>query len=104
MFKTLKDFGKNTTPLGLIGCFLNYAGNHLLSYIYQTSRKKVFYPLHRAVSVNLMQNGEVITKTRKMNCEISVHEKTGRLIYKITESDQFVIFRSKNVVISNGGV
>jgi hypothetical protein len=51
-----------------------------------------------------MQNGEILTKTRKMNCEISVHEKTGRLIYKITDSDQFVIFRSKNVVISNGGV
>lgn len=47
----LKDFGKNTAPLGVIGHFLNYAGNHLLSYIYQTTKKKLFYPLHKAVSI-----------------------------------------------------
>ena len=32
--KVLKDFGKNTAPLPVIGHFLNYVGNHLLSYIY----------------------------------------------------------------------
>ena len=49
--KVLKEFGKNTAPLGVIGHYLNFAGNHLLSYIYQTTKKKVFYPLHKAVSV-----------------------------------------------------
>ena len=49
--KVLKEFGKNTAPLSVIGHFLNYAGNHLLSYIYQTTKKKVFFPLHKAVSI-----------------------------------------------------
>lgn len=49
--RVLKEFGKNTAPLAVIGHFLNYAGNHLLSYIYQTTKKKVFYPLHKAVSI-----------------------------------------------------
>lgn len=44
--KVLKEFGKNTAPLSLIGHFLNYAGNHLLSYIHQITKKKVFYPMH----------------------------------------------------------
>lgn len=49
--RVLKEFGKNTAPLALIGHFLNYAGNHLLSFIYQTTKKRVFYPLHKAVSI-----------------------------------------------------
>ena len=32
--KVLKEFGKNTAPLSVIGHYLNYTGNHLLSYLY----------------------------------------------------------------------
>lgn len=49
--RVLRDFGKNIAPLGVIGHYLNYAGNHLLSYIHQTLKKKVFFPLHKVVSV-----------------------------------------------------
>ena len=32
--RVLKDFGKNTAPLAVIGHYLNYAGNHLLSFVH----------------------------------------------------------------------
>ena len=46
-----KKLDKNTVPLPLVGHLLNYIGNHLLSYIYQTLGKKIFFPMHKAVSV-----------------------------------------------------
>ncbi len=49
--RVLREFGKNTAPLAVIGHYLNYAGNHLLSYIHQTLKKKIFYPLHKVISV-----------------------------------------------------
>ena len=63
--RVLKDFGKNTAPLAVIGHFLNYSGNHLLSFIHQTTKKKIFYPLHKAVSIQLMSNGEILTKVKR---------------------------------------
>ena len=98
--KVLKDFGKNTAPLGLIGHFLNCAGNHLLSYVYQTTRKKIFYPLHKAISIQLMQNGEIMTKVKRQQVEVN---EQGEFV-QFVETDQIICFRSKAVVISNGGV
>jgi hypothetical protein len=49
--RVLRDFGKNTAPLAVIGHYMNYAGNHLLSHIHQTMKKKIFYPLHKVVSI-----------------------------------------------------
>jgi hypothetical protein len=63
--RVLRDFGKNTAPLAVIGHYLNYAGNHLLSFIHQTTKKKVFFPLHKAVSIQLMSNGEILTKVKR---------------------------------------
>ncbi len=63
--KVLKEFGKNTAPLAVIGHYLNYAGNHLLSYIHTTLKKKIFYPLHKVVSIQLMSNGEILTKVKR---------------------------------------
>ncbi len=34
ILRVLKDFGKNTAPLAVIGRFLNYSGNHLISFIH----------------------------------------------------------------------
>ena len=47
----LKDFGENTAQLIVIGHYLNYAGNHLLSHIHYTMKKKIFFPLHKVVSI-----------------------------------------------------
>ena len=63
--RVLRDFGKNTAPLAVIGHYLNYAGNHLLSFIHTTLKKKIFYPLHKVVSIQLMSNGEILTKVKR---------------------------------------
>ena len=49
--RVLREFGKNTAPLAVIGHYLNYAGNHLLSFIHNTLKKKIFYPLHKVISI-----------------------------------------------------
>lgn len=58
----LRSLGKQTVPLSFIGHFLNYVGNHLLYYIYQSTQKRIFYPQHRALSVHLCANGQITTK------------------------------------------
>ena len=100
--RVLKDFGKNTAPLPVIGHYLSYAGNHLLSFIHQTLKKKIFYPLHKVVSVQLMSNGEILTKVKRQQLEITVVDNQESL--RIIETDQVVMFRSRMLVIGNGGV
>jgi len=69
--KCLREtYGKKTISLTLIGHFLNFVGNYLLQHIYlvysNMERKcQVFYPMHKAVSIQLMQNGDVLTKVEK---------------------------------------
>jgi hypothetical protein len=36
IFQMLKGYGASIVPLSLVGLYMNYAGNHLLHYIYQT--------------------------------------------------------------------
>lgn len=98
----MKDFGKNTAPLAVIGHFLNYAGNHLLSFIHQTTKKKIFFPLHKAVSIQLMSNGEILTKVKRQQLEITVSNDTESL--RIIDTDQVVVFRSRVLIVANGGV
>lgn len=49
--KALKEFGPNIVPLSMIGMMMNYAGNHLLSYIFTQYKKKIFYPMHKVISI-----------------------------------------------------
>ena len=42
----MQAFGTRITPLSVIGMFLNYAGNHMLHYIYNVIKRKIFYPGH----------------------------------------------------------
>lgn len=42
--KTAAEFGLAIMPLNAVGMLLNYTGNHLLHYIGQVMKKKVFYP------------------------------------------------------------
>jgi hypothetical protein len=46
LYNFMTQFGSNIVPLSVVGIFLNYTGNHLLHYIKQVMRKKVFYPSH----------------------------------------------------------
>ena len=59
--QALKEFGPNIVPLSMVGTLMNFAGNHILSYIYHQYKKKVFFPLHKVMSVKLLENGEILT-------------------------------------------
>lgn len=49
--RALQEFGPSIVPLQLIGQMMNYAGNHLLHYIWTTMKRKVFFPMHKAVTI-----------------------------------------------------
>lgn len=48
---TFKQFGRQIVPLSLVGHLLNYVGNYVLYHAYQINRSKIFYPMHKALSV-----------------------------------------------------
>ena len=49
--RCMRSIGKEQASLSLIGSFLSYVGNHLLSYIYHTFKKRIFFPYHRVMSI-----------------------------------------------------
>ena len=57
-----KQLNKQIVPLSFVGQMLNFVGNHLLFYIWQIQQRKVFYPKHKALSIQLMGNGVINTK------------------------------------------
>jgi hypothetical protein len=65
LVQTALEFGKNNIPLSVVGMILNYAGNHLLHYIYQIMHKKCFHPMTRVCSITLMPNGDIVTQAVK---------------------------------------
>ena len=48
------EFGPSCIPLSTVGMILNYTGNHLLHFCHSVLGKRIFYPCHRVVSVQLM--------------------------------------------------
>ena len=61
---------KSIVPLSLVGHLLNYVGNHLLFYAFKSSGKRIFMPKHKALSVHLMGNGELLTQVLKTEFQI----------------------------------
>jgi hypothetical protein len=68
--RAMFEFGPNIIPLQLVGQMMNYAGNHMLHYVQTMLKRRIFYPLHKAVSVQLLANGEVLTTTKRTDCII----------------------------------
>lgn len=62
-------------PLSVVGNFLNYTGNYMLHYVYSVLKKKIFYPNHKVMSIQLMSNGDIIIHTIKTICKIKKNEK-----------------------------
>ena len=88
---------------------LNYAGNHLLKFIDAVYGKRIFFPHHRVISIYLMPNGEIVTNALKKEVSIVLDPNrkqcTGQPGYKvIVHAESNVTFRSRAVVISNGGM
>ena len=98
-----RRMAKNIVPLSLVGHLLNYVGNHLLQYAYKSSGKRIYMPMHKALSVHLMGNGEILTQVLKT--EFTVLPDVDKPTFKIIEGKQSIVyFRSKAVVIAGGAV
>jgi hypothetical protein len=65
------EFGPSCIPLSAVGMILNFTGNHLLHYIYTVYRKRIFFPMHKVVAINLMSNGEIVTTAIRSECSIT---------------------------------
>ena len=96
-------------PLPAVGMLLNYAGNHLLHYIFTIYGKRVFYPLHSVVSVQLEQNGDILTTATEKKVSIILdpnYKQNGDSpgFRMEVHSEKTVIFRSKAIILSNGGI
>jgi len=61
----MRQFGPQVVPLSLVGHLLNYVGNHVLYGAYTICRSKIFHPMHRALNIQLMPNGDIITTVQK---------------------------------------
>lgn len=97
----MDEYGSFIVPLSVVGMFMNYCGNYILHFIYSVLKKKVFYPSHKVISIQLLNNGEVNTLAVRKQCIIKRNDANGQIQY--TEQEQTVQFRSKAIVISNGG-
>ena len=51
LFKHMSEYGSQIVPLSMVGNFMNFVGNHLLYYIYQQYKCKVFFGRHKVVSI-----------------------------------------------------
>jgi hypothetical protein len=79
--KAMKEFGPSVIPLSMVGMMMNYAGNHILQYIFTQYKKKIFYPLHKVVSIQLLSNGEILTTTKRTDCVIKRNSVSGHTIF-----------------------
>lgn len=61
--RELRLYGKKVVPLSLVGTFLNFAGNHMLEWVYKQYKVKPFHPGHRVVSIQLLTKGDIIVTT-----------------------------------------
>jgi len=61
--------------------FLNCCGNQLLHYIWHSMKKKVFYPDHRVVSLQLLNTGEVMISVQKRGLVVKKIDRKGNAVY-----------------------
>ena len=64
------EYGPAIIPLSAVGMIMNYTGNHLLQFIHKAYGRKIFFPFHKVISVQLMANGECVTTA--MRTEVSI--------------------------------
>ena len=98
-----RKMAKNIVPLSLVGHLLNYVGNHLLHYAYKSTGKRIYMPKHRAMSIHLMGNGEIVTQVLKTDFTIIPDPTKSPPTFQVVEGKQSIVyFRSKAVVIAGG--
>ena len=122
------EFGPSIIPLSSVGMILNYTGNHLLHFIHSVLGRRIFYPAHKVVSVQLMNNGDILTTAIRKEFSIILNEPQAAIAAAgvdgrdsaaaeaappaekhegpfriVNHGESQVTFRSKAIVLSNGG-
>lgn len=119
-----ENFGKDVAPLPVVGHLLNHIGNSVLFYIYQLFSNqerqcRVFYPMHKVESIQLMQNGDCLVKAIRTNFTLlsatdedassgflaGYHyvKNVGQLKLWVAAEKETVYFRARSVIMANGG-
>jgi len=80
------EFGPSCIPLSAIGMILNYTGNHLLQFIHNVLGKRIFFPAHKVVSVQLMNNGDIITTAMRKEISIVLNDKQNEPVADATDA------------------
>jgi hypothetical protein len=75
----MSEYGSFIVPLSMVGMFMNYCGNYILHYIYSVLKRKIFFPCHKVVSIQLLGNGEVSTLAVRRQCIIKKNQNNGKL-------------------------
>lgn len=96
----MQQYGQNIVPLSVVGMFLNYCGNHFLHFVHHIMKRKIFFPSHRVVGIQLLQNGEILTVVQRRS--FTIKRIDGQTHVKFAKHDQLVQFRSKAIIVSNG--
>lgn len=88
--KYMHEFGSQSVPLSLVGMYLNYAGNHILEYTHSVLKKKIFYPQHRVTSIQILENGEMLTtcQVKKVFIKLVSPENNGDKKYDFNICDE----------------
>ena len=71
------EFSSHCIPLSAVGMVFNYTGNHLLHYIAQQMRRKIFFPNHTVNSVQLLNNGDILTYATRKDIDIVLKNNNG---------------------------
>ena len=66
---------------------MNYTGNHLLHYIHTVMGRRIFFPCHRVVSIQLMQNGDIITTAMRKEISIVLASNKPKAIVEACAAD-----------------
>jgi len=81
---------------------LNSVGNHVLFYAWQLVNKRIFYPRHKVVSVQLIPGGSFLTKVLKTEFHVVLDNTRHPPFTVIEEQESTVYFRSKTVIMGCG--
>ena len=72
VYRLIKEFNADIVPLGVVGTFFNYVGNHLLHDIQGKLKEKpiesrqVFYPKHEVVGITLLKDGYHLVTCKRL--------------------------------------
>ena len=80
-----RQLSKNIVPLSLVGHLLNFVGNHLLHYVFKSTGQRIYMPMHKALSVHLMGNGEIMTQVLKTEFKILTDQSKSPPNFKVIE-------------------